>query len=108
MEFTTEFTTEFKNTHFTEDVITTGTSTLDQHLYWSNSKMVRITEYSESIEFIYKQKSLTTLGVYPPRPSAERVFKIVYSCKDGKWHRSEPIYGTIVPETKETYVFDEN
>lgn len=105
-----EFTTEFKNTHFTEDVITTGTSTLDQHLYWSNSKMVRITEYSESIEIIYKQIRLNVYASYPQVPSkqTERVFKIVYSCKDGKWHRSEPIYGTIVPETKETYVFDEN
>ena len=80
MEFTTEFTTEFKNTHFTEDVITTGTSTLGQHLYWSNSKMVRITEYSESIEIIYKQTSLGSLGIYPPAPPTERVFKIVYSC----------------------------
>lgn len=98
---------EFKNTPPTGGSTTT-TSSEGLNYYWSNPVRVEIVERLESIEFIYKQTSLISLGVYPPRPSAERVFKIIYSCKDGKWHKSEPIYGTIVPQTKETYVFDEN
>ena len=106
---------EFKNTPHFPECITTGTSgtlegtfTLDQNFYWSNPVRVEIVERLESIEIIYKQTSLGSLGIYPPAPPTERVFKIVYSCKDGKWHKSKPIYGTIVPQTKETYIFDEN
>ena len=44
--------------------------------------------------------------VYPQQPLEERVFKIVYSCKDGKWNKSEPNYGKIIPATDEDYDFD--
>ena len=53
----------------------------------------------DSIELIYKETPYAG-----PRPS---VFKIVYSCKDGKWHQSEKIYGQIIPAAKEKYKFEE-
>ena len=64
-------------------------------------------EVGETIEFLYEQTSMVTLTIYPSPPPAKRVFKIVYSCKDGKWHKSEPIYGKIIPASDEYYEFED-
>jgi hypothetical protein len=37
--------------------------------------------------------------------SEKRVYKIIYSIEEGKWKRSEPIYGKIIPATEESYEF---
>jgi hypothetical protein len=68
---------------------------------WSNHERVEVNEVGESIEMIYKQTSMLTYTVYPSPPPEIRVFKIVYSCVDGKWHKSEPIYGKIIPAQDE-------
>ena len=83
----------------------TGTSTTNFN-QWNEPTFIRVEEVGETIEFIYKQTSMISYTVYPQRPPEERVFKIVYSCKDGKWNKSEPIYGTIIPATDEDYDFD--
>lgn len=53
-----------------------------------------------SIELVYKEVSIWN-GL------DKRVYKIVYSCLDGKWHKSDRIYGEIIPEQviEETYKF---
>ena len=53
-----------------------------------------------SIELVYKEVSIWN-GL------DNRVYKIVYSCLDGKWHKSDRIYGEIIPEQviEETYKF---
>ena len=33
------------------------------------------------------------------------VFKIVFSCIDGKWNKSDRIYGKIIPPSEESYEF---
>ncbi len=77
----------------------------DGEYYWSDPEIVDVTEADNSIEITYKQtqNSLTSylegLG--------QRVFKIVFSCKDGKWHKSERIYGNIIPASDETYEFND-
>lgn len=82
-------------------------------LKWKEPYRVDIIEYDDSIEMIYKQEgvdySKTYLLDYPPNPPEyfTRVFKIVYSCVDGKWNVSEPIYGKIIPATEETYEFED-
>ena len=55
----------------------------------------------DSIEVIYKQECYLT-GNY-------LVYKIIYSCKDGKWHVSDKIYGKIIEERiiEEHYEFNE-
>lgn len=83
----------------------TGTITTSSN--WESPIFIEAGEVGESIEFIYRQISNMTLGTYPHRPPEERVFKIVYSCKDGKWHKSEPIFGKIVPAQSEYYEFEE-
>lgn len=68
-------------------------------------KRIAVNEVGESIEMIFKQTSMFTYTVYPGLPPEERVFKIVYSCVDGKWHKSEPIFGKIIPSQSEYYEF---
>ena len=53
-----------------------------------------------SIELVYKEVSIWN-GL------DKRVYKIVYNCLDGKWHKSDRIYGEIIPEQviEETYKF---
>jgi hypothetical protein len=72
---------------------------------WSTPQRVDVIEYADSIEFIYKETSMLTLSIYPSPPQ-ERVFKIVYSCVDGKWNKSERIYGKIKPSQEEYYEFE--
>lgn len=80
---------------------TTGLNT------WSLPHRVDVIEYVDRIEFIYKETSMATLSMYPAPPPAERVFKIVYSCVDGAWYKSERIYGKIKPAKEEYYEFEE-
>lgn len=72
---------------------------------FSDTKLILTEEVGESIEMTYIETSNNVLAVYPAPPPARRVFKIVYSCKGGKWHKSEPVYGTINPSVKESYTF---
>lgn len=77
---------------------------------WLPPELIDFYEYKESIEFVYiERSSVTYLTVYPIQnlPPQERVFKIVFSCKNGKWHKSEPIYGQIIPASEESYIFPE-
>ena len=70
---------------------------------WLEPELVETLEYDESVEFIYEEySSFSVTGRETPR----RVFKIVFSCVDGKWNKSERIYGNIVPATEETYEFE--
>lgn len=73
---------------------------------WNTPFRVDVIEKSDCIEFVYKEVSMMTYTVYPSTPPEERVFKIVFSCKDGKWHKSDRIYGNIIPSQDEYYEFD--
>jgi hypothetical protein len=72
---------------------------------WDEPFKGEVNEYSDRIEIIYIQRSNTQLAVYPPISPKERVFKIVFSCVDGVWNKSEPIYGTIISAKGESYEF---
>lgn len=82
----------------------TGTST-SAFNQWNEPTFIKAIEVGETIEFIYKQTSMISYTISSPSPE-ERIFKIVFSCKNGKWNKSEPIYGTIIPATGEDYDFD--
>lgn len=64
------------------NTMTSGTTMAN---LWSSPERVAVNEYSDSIEMIYKETSMVTLTILPYRPPQERVFKIVFSCVDGKW-----------------------
>lgn len=72
---------------------------------YSTLERISVHEVGESIEIVYKETSMNTLAVYPHRQPDQRVFKVVYSVKDGKWHKSERIYGDIIPASPEYYEF---
>lgn len=84
----------------------TTTAMLNQ---WGTPERIEVREVGESIEMVYIEKSLitpTTLSLGLNHSPSERVFKIVYSCVDGKWNKSERIYGKIIPAQNEYYEFD--
>lgn len=73
---------------------------------WNLPEFINAKEVGDTVEFLYKETSMISYTVYPSLAPEQRVFKIVFSCKDGKWHKSEPIYGTIIPATEESYEFE--
>ena len=77
---------------------------------WGEPERIDVYEIGDSIEMIYVEESKiapTTLSFpFKVSGSTKRVFKIVYSCVDGKWNKSERIYGNIIPAQKEYYEFD--
>lgn len=71
---------------------------------WSEPKLVETIVKSESIELIYTQ--CTTIFIDWQGPD-HRCFKITFSCIDGKWNKSKPIYGEIIPASEQTYEFND-
>jgi hypothetical protein len=85
------------------------TFTTSTHNEWNEPIRVDVIDTGNSIEMIYVQtKNSVSCGYshYPYYLNEKRVFKIVYSCVDGKWHKSEPIFGRIIPASDEYYDFD--
>jgi len=86
-------------------IINTTGAARTPDLYNNNIKLIHTVEFAESIELIYIYTSMNTLAVYPPY-TERTVFKVVFSCIDGKWNKSEPIYGRINERQEETYEFN--
>lgn len=81
-----------------------GTSSTTAGYMWSHPTRLEVRELSDSIEMIYEEASLMNLTIYPSPPPEKRYFKIVFSCVDGKWNKSERIYGKKV-ERQEYFEF---
>jgi len=74
---------------------------------WGTSVIIKVEEIGESIEITYKQKLMQPeyrVGI--ENVEYVRVYKIIYSCKNGKWNKSEPIFGHIIPASEEYYIFE--
>jgi hypothetical protein len=84
---------------------TTGTTLTISTNNWSIPKRIEVNEVGETIEMIYKQT--LSFNYWPAPPYEERVYKIVYSCIDGKWNKSNPIYGKIIPAQEEYFEFED-
>lgn len=89
-----------------DNLIFTGTlSTTDFNFNeWSFPVLIKTEVYEDRIELIYKQEPnfTYTVGYSIPDP---KIFKIIYSCKNGKWHVSEKIEGKYILAIDETYEF---
>jgi len=72
---------------------------------WTDPKLVDTIINEDSIEQVFTEVSLIYQGF--TNTEARRVFKVRYSCVDGKWNKSEKIYGHISPAQSESYAFDE-
>ena len=75
---------------------------------WCYPEFVEFKEYADQIEVIYKQSRLPNIITWPEPADKERVYKIIFSCKGGVWHKSDRIYGKIIPQQGETYEFEGN
>lgn len=73
---------------------------------WSNPLLIETREIGETIEMIFSTTSNMIYTAYPPREPEKRIFKIVFSCIDGKWNKSDRIYGKIIPARDQHYEFD--
>ena len=73
---------------------------------WSYPSLIDTIVRQESIELVYRQDeniiATTTFDFNPPRI---KIFKVIYSCKKGKWHKSERIEGSYISASDETYEF---
>ena len=87
-------------------IVPNGTEVSGTFNLFNEPIRIEVNEYSDRIEMIYKETSRTQLAIYPPIAPEERVFKIVFSCVDGFWNKSERIYGTIIRASSETYEFN--
>jgi hypothetical protein len=92
----------------TGDSIITSGSTSTWASYnrndWTEPNLVEVDEGKNYLALTYTEDRVSnfyngTSGSVESR----RVYKVIYSCIGGKWHKSEKIYGKIVPPTKETY-----
>jgi hypothetical protein len=55
--------------------------------------LVETNVLEDSIEMIYEETSNIISSVYPSLTPEKIHFKIVFSCVNGKWNKSERIYG---------------
>jgi hypothetical protein len=84
--------------------IITGTTNLNT---WNDPIMVDVIETINSVEMIYKETSTGWATPNYYNASLEvRVFKTVFSCVDGKWNKSDRIYGEIISASDESYEFE--
>ena len=72
--------------------VTLNGVTLASNMY-SNPIRLEVNEYYDKIEMIFEETLLVNMSIYQPLPNHKRYFKIVFSCVDGKWNKSERIYG---------------
>jgi hypothetical protein len=87
-------------------MINYNTGTVPSSEMWYPMTFVTAQEVGETIEMLYTQTSkLSRTGGLPPYQD-ERAIKIVYSCVDGKWNKSDPIYGNIIPAQGEYFKFE--
>lgn len=84
--------------------MSTGTSIFNT---WTNPERIAVNEYHDRIEMIYKQTSTICYTSFPAPPPEVRLYKIIFSCIDGKWNKSAPIYGKIIPAREEYYEFED-
>jgi hypothetical protein len=74
-------------------------------IIWCNTERISVEEVGESIEMIFRQTAKIREYNYLPEDQKTRIFKIIYSCVDGKWNKSERIYGKIIPKRDEYFDF---
>lgn len=82
--------------------INSSTSTDPTNSEWFAPERIKVIEYPDKLEIIYKEIRKI---IYNNSGFETRVFKIVYSCVDGKWNKSDRIYGKILPPQEESYIF---
>ena len=65
--------------------------------------------HKDNIEIWYTQDKvfINSNSIFPNSP-VQRLYKIIYSCIDGKWNESSPIFGQIIPPQDIQFIFTED
>jgi hypothetical protein len=63
-------------------------------------------EVGDTIEMIYIEKTTVLRTTDGESYNDEIPVKFIFSCVDGKWNKSEPIYGKIIPARGEHFKFE--
>ena len=82
--------------------ISSGTVNIDQYGY---PKIIDTLVFSDKVEVVYRREPYMSYTSYPPITPEPQIYKIVFSCKNGKWHQSEKIMGRFIPASNEGYQF---
>ena len=82
-----------------------GSITTTHTYLYGVPELIETREVDETIELTYLEQLNASL-TWNPLHQSKRVFKIIYSCKDGKWNKSERIYGEVIPASGEWYSFE--
>lgn len=69
----------------------------------NKSRLIDTIEGDDFIELVYIQDPPYWIS---SSNISKQVFKIKYSCVDGKWNKSQPIYGKHIPASGESYEFE--
>lgn len=95
------------NLLYGDGIVTSGSATtwtyhnIDQ---WTEPNLVEVDEGENYLALTYTEDRISNFyNATSGSAESRRVYKVIYSCRGGKWHKSEKIYGKIVPPTKETY-----
>lgn len=88
--------TSTNNVGVTSTMFVTSTPTV--------STLIQTNVFDDQIELVYKEVSIIRSW---PRYNDDRVYKIIYSVVDGKWNKSDKIYGKIIPAQEEDYEFED-
>jgi hypothetical protein len=86
--------------------ITNQSFTTSTFQEWNEPIRVDVIDTGNSIEMIYVQTK-NNIWNYFPFSHEKRALKIVYSCVNGMWNKSEPIYGEVIPAQEEYYNFEQ-
>jgi hypothetical protein len=71
---------------------------------WTEPNLVEVDEGENYLALTYTEDRISNFyNATSGSIESRRVYKVIYSCRGGKWHKSEKIYGKIVPPSKETY-----
>ena len=89
-----------------DNILNTDNSTTTTFDRWSEPYLIDTIVLGDSIELIYRQDSNVTYTVNWRPLTDVKIYKIVFSCKKGKWHVSDNIEGRYISAIEETYEFD--
>lgn len=85
--------------------LNTASSTSNTVIPQTQSELMDTIVYDDRVELIYKETEMFAFTANPVQYPEPKVYKVVYSCKKGKFHESERIYGHYLKPSGEGYSF---
>lgn len=87
----------------THSLLNNSSNTSITNVNYNLPRLIDVIYGADYIELVYFQNP--TYWTSSPN-IIKQVYKIKYSCVDGKWNKSQPIYGKYIPASDESYEFE--